>query len=120
MTAVTTGASTVPSDVSRPRRVPHAPQGGKGGRCDVVGGGPTGSARGIGGTETRGLAPWRARVREVVCSFPARAAPDGGPKTPRELPMTTPSLLTRARVPVADLLRSTANRAPQPSTQRLR
>src|SRR3954451_4801763 len=34
--------------------------------------------------------------------------------------MTTPSLLTRAREPVADLLRSTANRAPQPSTQRLR
>src|SRR4051794_3445826 len=34
--------------------------------------------------------------------------------------MTTPSLLTRAREPVADLLRSTANRAPQPSTGRLR
>src|SRR3954451_7305556 len=34
--------------------------------------------------------------------------------------MTTPSLMTRARVPVADLLRSTANRAPQPSTSRLR
>src|SRR4051794_5109458 len=34
--------------------------------------------------------------------------------------MTTPSLLTRAREPVADLLRTTANRAPQPSTQRLR
>src|SRR3954447_21532820 len=34
--------------------------------------------------------------------------------------MTTPSLLTRARLPVADLLRSTAGRAPQPSPQRLR
>jgi MFS family permease len=34
--------------------------------------------------------------------------------------MTTPSLLTRAREPVADLIRTTANRAPQPSTQRLR
>jgi MFS family permease len=34
--------------------------------------------------------------------------------------MTTPSLMTRARVPVAGLLRSTANRAPEPSTQRLR
>jgi MFS family permease len=34
--------------------------------------------------------------------------------------MTSPSLLTRAREPVAGLLRSTANRAPQPSTQRLR
>src|SRR5690349_11374541 len=34
--------------------------------------------------------------------------------------MTTPSLLTRAREPVAGLLRTTANRAPRPSTQRLR
>jgi MFS family permease len=34
--------------------------------------------------------------------------------------MTSPSLLSRAREPVAGLLRSTANRAPQPSTQRLR
>src|SRR3954471_9829020 len=34
--------------------------------------------------------------------------------------MTTPSLLTRARVPTAALLRSTAGRVPQPSPQRLR
>src|SRR5436305_1549298 len=34
--------------------------------------------------------------------------------------MTTSSLLSRARVPVADLVRSTVNRAPEPSTQRLR
>src|SRR4051794_33429291 len=34
--------------------------------------------------------------------------------------MTTPSLLSRARTPVADLVRSTANLAPRPSTQRLR
>src|SRR4051812_14727552 len=34
--------------------------------------------------------------------------------------MTTPSLMTRARTPVAGLLRETARRAPQPSTRRLR
>src|SRR4051794_14433396 len=34
--------------------------------------------------------------------------------------MTTPSLLSRARTPVADLVRSTANLAPRPSPSRLR
>jgi MFS family permease len=52
-------------------------------------------------------------VPEVVCSSLPLAFP-------RDPAMTTPSLLTRARVPVADLLRTTAGRAPQPSPQRLR
>ena len=50
---------------------------------------------------------------EVVCSSLPLAFP-------RDPSMTTPSLLTRARVPVEGLLRSTAHRTPPPSTQRLR
>src|SRR4051795_10023413 len=63
--------------------------------------------------ETGAGAPWGGRVPEVVCSSPA-------PSPPERTPMTTPSLMTRARTPVAGLLRSTAGRAPLPSPGRLR